>query len=525
VLHAKAVLRLRLERLWRLFRSSDKNTLAFAAAWLLCTVVALIPVWHQRMLPMLDTPDHLALARAWHDYRDPSSRIADFYLLRVRLVPYVMFYWLTHVLLYVVRIETANKLLLSAYLILFPLSVLSLARALGRSRWLALGGFAVAFNPGWIYGFSSYLLGTCFLFFGWAALIVWLEQGRRRAAVAVGVTTLLAYSSHVMAWTLFGAGAIGLLIIERRRWRRVLVAAAAMTPSLMLAALAWVQEKRAPAYMKYGEQFVAVWKDVPRSLIEFPKRVMELFPGNLDMWALATLAATTIALLVWPRRARPATPDAARRLGTLVAILGFAYLMLPYAIKQPMSWWYVAPRVPALMAPLLLLLPSANLDGWRCLAMAPVLAACLALPIKLTALYTDFNRRNFGFMRLVDRLPRGATTLVLARGLITGDPEVSGDAASSAPVYWHFMSWPMALKGGFSPYLFDQGIPVQPRPTTPHYNVARSDSLDFRSAPEFDYYLVHASSDARPEDRHVREEETLGAWTLYHRIALQSDEP
>jgi hypothetical protein len=277
--------------------------------------------------------------------------------------------------------------------------------------------------------------------------------------------------------------------------------------------------------MKYGEQFVGVWRDVPYSLFEFPKRVMELFPGNLDMWALTTLTLTTLVLLFWPRRPKNDAPDARRRLGTLVAILGFAYLMLPYAIKQPMSWWYVAPRVPALMAPLLLLLPSVNLDGWRCLVMAPVMAACLLLPIKLTALYTDFNRRNFGFMKLVDQLPRGALTLVLARGLITGDPEVSGDAASSAPVYWHFMSWPMALKGGFSPYLFDQGIPVQPRPTTPHYNVSRSDAIDFRVAPEFEYYIVHASSDARPEDRHVRELQTWGSWTLYHRIAPQTDEP
>lgn len=518
MLHADSVL--------RRLRTLDKNRLAFAAIWIALTVVALIPVWHRRMLPMLDTPDHLALARAWHDYRDPSSRIAEFYLLRVRLVPYVLFYWLTHVLSYVVRIEVANKLLLSAYLILFPLAVLSLARAIGRSRWLALGAFAIAFNPGWIYGFSSYLLGTCFVFLGWAALCRWLDGGRRRDAVAVGVTTILAYLAHVLAWTLFGAGAIALLALERRRWGRAVVAAAAMAPSLLLAAHAFFEERRAPAYMTHGSEFVAVWKDVPRSLLEIPKRVMELFPGNLDMWALATLAVTTLALLLlWPERARLPSPSTARRLGALLGVLGFAYLMLPYNIRQPMSWWYVAPRVPALMAPLVLLLPSARLTGRRPLVLVPLLAACVALPIKLTALYADFNRRNFGFMRLVDQLPRGAPTLVLARGLITGDPEASGDPASSAPVYWHFMSWPMALKGGVSPYLFDQGIPVQPRPGIPRYNVSRSDALDFKSAPEFEYYIVHVSSDLIPVDRHVREEMSLGAWTLYRRIAPQTDEP
>jgi hypothetical protein len=201
-----------------------------------------------------------------------------------------------------------------------------------------------------------------------------------------------------------------------------------------------------------------------------------------------------------------------------------AYVALPYSIKQPMSWWYVAPRLPALIAPLLLLLPSIELRRWRALVMAPAAVATLVLVIKLTTLYTDFNRRNIGFMRLVDRLPRGAATLVLARGLIVGDPESSGDPASSAPVYWHFMSWPMALHGAFSPYLFDQGIPVRPRPGTPHYNVAKTDALDFKSAPEFQYYLVHASSDTMVPDR-VRVVADDGAWTLYHRVAAASDEP
>src|SRR3954469_18658112 len=60
--------------------------------WIALTVVALVPVWHQRMLPMLDTPNHLALIRGWHSFHDPSYKIADYYKLRVRPVPYFLFY-------------------------------------------------------------------------------------------------------------------------------------------------------------------------------------------------------------------------------------------------------------------------------------------------------------------------------------------------------------------------------------------------------------------------------------------------
>ena len=117
---------------------------------------------------------------------------------------------------------------LSRYLILFPLSILALARALKRSPWLALAGFALAFNQNWIYGFSSYLMGTCFMFFSLALLIRWLDGGDRwRALVVLGVSTVLAYFGHVMPWFCFGLCAIALLLQSARsggagcgpRWR------------------------------------------------------------------------------------------------------------------------------------------------------------------------------------------------------------------------------------------------------------------------------------------------------------------
>jgi hypothetical protein len=494
----------------------------FIAVWCALTIAALVPVWHQRMLPMLDTPDHLALARAWHSYGDPSYRIAEHYLLRLRVVPYMAFYGLLHLLLYVSSIEVANKLILSLYLVVFPLSVLSLARALGRSRWLALGAFALAFNPGWIYGFSSYLLGTACVFFGLAALARWLDEGRPRDAALLCATTLLAYFAHVMAWALFGVAALALVAVELRRLRRCAIACALMAPSLLPAAWAWLQEKHEHAYMNRGDHLVAVWRGLSVSFLEFPKRILELFPGPLDMCVLATLAATTLALLVWPRP--PSDERGTRRLGAMLGVLAVAYLALPYHIRKPMEWWYVSPRLPALMAPLILLLPAIELPRRRAWVMAPAALAFLVLVTHLTRLYGDFNRRNIGFMRLVDKVPRGSAALVLARGLIAGDAESSSDPATSAPVYWHFMSWPMALKGGFSPYLFDQGIPVRPRPGLPYHNVAKTDVLDFGKAPEFEWYIVRNTEGSLPADR-VRIEAVDGDWTLYHRFAGAGDEP
>jgi hypothetical protein len=491
--------------------------------WCLLTVMALVPVWHQRMLPLLDTPDHLALARAWHDYHDPSY----YYTLRVRLVPYILFYGLIHALLFVCKIEIANKLVLSAYLILFPLSLLALARALGRSPWLALGAFALAFNPGWIYGFTSYVLATCFTFFGWALLVRALDEARPRWLLGLAAVAVMAYLGHVLAWALFGLGAIALLLGEVRNWRRGLWAALALLPSLLLALWTIVEERADRAYTRTGDELVAKWWPLGKQLAYVPKRMMEIFPGSFDMVVLATLMLTTAGLLLWrgPREQSPRAQAGTRRLLLLVGVLAVAYLALPYNISQPMSWWYVGARVPALVAPLLLLLPASAPAGRRRWLLLPTVAACVALPLVLASLYGDFSRRNVGVLKLAEKVPRGARVMVLARGLIHGDPELSADRSSSTPTYWHFMSWPMALRGGMSPYLFDQGIPVRPRPGLPRYDAKKTDLLTTSRAPEFDYYILHGPPEVAIADRRVHQIDSWGEWTLWRRQAPQTDDP
>lgn len=495
--------------------------------WILLTGVALYPVWHQRLLPMLDTPNHLALARGWHNYHDPAYQIAKYYALRIRPVPYLLFYASIHALMFVFPIEIANKIFLSAYLILFPISVLSLGLALRRSPWLALGAFPLAFNPNWIYGFSSYLMGTCFMFFSFAALIVFLRRGQARYAWVVLICCLLAYFAHILAWFVFGLGAIALLILHRRQLRRASVAAAAMAPSLILAIWSFVEERRQPSFLARGKEWNGVWRDFPTSVIEFPRRVLEIFPGDLDMAVLLVLAATVAGLCLWKGTHAPGADERERKqIPLLLLVFGLAYLSLPYQFLMPMAWWYVAPRMPSIMAPFLLLWPGGRLSPRQRWLLVPVLIAGLILPLKLGSLYRDFSRRNAGFMRLVKSVPLGSTVFVVVRGMMGGyNAESSGDAASSGPVYWHFSSWPMALRGGFSPYLFDQGIPLRPKHSLRAPPLKSWDTFVIREAPEFDYYLVRDPDEAMERDPALKSVERVGDWVLFRRAYDFSDEP
>jgi len=285
-------------------------------------------------------------------------------------------------------------------------------------------------------------------------------------------------------------------------------------------------------YFRSKGVFAATWRDFPTSVMEFPRRILEIFPGAWDAVALGLLAGVAVALYLLrevDEKSKVETPAdlAHRRVKAFLWLLGLAYLSIPYEITKPFSWWFVSPRVPPIMMLLIPLLPSRPIIGrWRWL-MAPVVLAALILPVRLTQLYRAFSVRNAGFMRLVSEVPLGAPCLVLLNNLVVHSPkfeEKSGDPASSAPVYWHFPSWPMALRGGYSAYVFDQGIPVRPKNKLASPAWIDTAAFHIRQAPDYEYYLAYSSPqlDREPGLEVIDE---AGAWTLYHRRVAHSDEP
>jgi hypothetical protein len=334
-----------------------------------------------------------------------------------------------------------------------------------------------------------------------------------------------------MPWFCFGLCAIALLILHWRKWRRALWAALAMLPSVGFAMAAYIEERHAHSYFKRGDDLSSLegkWHDFPQLLAEFPGRVMELFPGNADrnMLIVLFIALIVICFLDGTHR-EDETRTEARQPWLILWVLFFAYGLLPYTITRPMSWWYVSPRVPSMMAPVIALLPATRFERWKKLLLVPVVLVAIALPFTLVKLYRSFSARNAGFMRLVEETPRGARVLVVVRGMMRGpgSEELSGDPATSAPVYWHFSSWPMALHGGYAPYVFDQGIPIVPKFKLQQPSWTQTDLFEMRQAPEFDYYIVRSPSDDMEREPSLKVTERFGEWVLLKRIHKLTEEP
>jgi hypothetical protein len=485
--------------------------------WSALVIVQLFPLFNNRVLPMLEAPRDLAIARVWHSAGSADWHISDYYTPQFRLWPGTLAYYLLHLFLYALPIEAAHKLLLAIYIIVFPLSVAVLARALGRSAWLGLLAFLLVFNRTFMFGYSGALLGGALVFLTLAVLIDHLETGRHQVLLAL--LSILTFLANLATFAVFLVAAAGLIALARRRLRSTLLA---LGPMLALS-VAFALDEGGERVL--GDDWVATFKDFPALIGEFPKRVLDVMPGSMDMKLFALLGATVVVLCIWKGVRDRQAPD--RRLLVILLALFCGYSLLPWDFKEPFAEQAYAARLAPFLAAGLLLLPRRPLLGAQRLILLPVIAASVYVPIRLSKIYRDFSRRNSGFLRLAHDVPRGSRTIVLIAGLRYSRESIDlvTDAAAPGAVFWNWGGWPLALQGGYAPYVLEKTPFVRvdkrliaPKPPAP-------DRVPLRQVPHFDFYFTRGVAEAFDREPALHIVDQFGDWTLLKRVYELSDEP
>jgi hypothetical protein len=158
----------------------------------------------------------------------------------------------------------------------------------------------------------------------------------------------------------------------------------------------------------------------------------------------------------------------------------------------------------------------------------PLLVAAVAMPLKLTRVYQQFNRRNVPFVRLEHQIPKGAPALVLVRMRYGSEAiDLPQDPAASGAVFWHWSEWPLAHGGGYSPFLDERAslvecIGEERKPTT---GAGAWEGFDLRAISGYEYYVVRAAPDSMSRQPALKVLDQFGEWTLFRRIYDVSDEP
>ena len=181
-------------------------------------ILQLVPIWSVHYLPTVDGPSHVYNAWVLHELVSGRSAFLS-QTFRVNWSPQPN--WIGSavmaLLMTIVPATIAEKIFVSAIVLLFSLAMWLYAGAVDRRRAIA-AFLALPFTYNWLLqaGFYNFSIGVAMAFITIA--IWWRRRDQPNATTIVSVALLLivCYFAHPMA-VLFACGAIGLMWLTTHR--------------------------------------------------------------------------------------------------------------------------------------------------------------------------------------------------------------------------------------------------------------------------------------------------------------------
>lgn len=474
-------------------------------AWIFALICGVAPLWATQALPLVDLPQHLHLISVLHRLDDASTLYPEIFARRPELTPYLGYYYAVSLLNWLMPLELANRVFLSAYVVGLPLSLAFLLRTFKRPAWPALLALPFAYGDSFAWGFINYCasLPLALLTCGFFVRAIEDAPRRRTWALALGASLVAVLLFHVQAFAWLGVALPFLLLTtpapEGKTWRARVPALVGVMPGVILFVL-WIglrvgqPQEIAPGqpWRSWGpmlsqenlgwktfEQNVGEFISVPRSptggvdltQTSFPI-LAGITPDGSDQRAvrLVFLVALGVMLLgLWravgaavissraakSRRLAAALrglfttpaeegPIARWRIVGLMGLAAVLYLALPFDIRGYM--YYLNTRYAHLLAALLVCSVPALPELWGRRLVYLGAATALVLMLPLRSAFQAFDQES----KALTELARSAGPKPRVMGLIFA----TGSRAVTHPVYLHASAVVARERGGLTNFSF-----------------------------------------------------------------------
>jgi hypothetical protein len=160
----------------------------------------LVPVWAFSFFPSQDGPVHVETANILRQYHAPERVLfRTFYTLNTEPEPNLLSHWLMAGLLFLFPPLVTEKLLVSLYVILFPVSVRYALKAIdSRARFLSV--LAFPFVLSWLLhmGFFNFCLSVALYFFVAGYWMRRRDGFSARSVLALATLMTMLYFAHVI---------------------------------------------------------------------------------------------------------------------------------------------------------------------------------------------------------------------------------------------------------------------------------------------------------------------------------------
>ena len=435
----------------------------------LLIAIHLVPIWIVERYPSQDGASHLFQAWALHGYAS-SELLREHFVLNLTPFPNWGCYALLQPLLAFAAPATAEKLLLTLYVVAFPLSYFWLLDSVHPGRRLSgFVVFAFVFNYSLQLGLYSFCLGVplCFYVLGsWWRHRDALGGGK---ALALGGLLVLTYLAQVdtVFLTLAALGILALVTARRANFASRLRLCVAVLP--VCALLVWYlfgqQLTPSPSFEPTGRIAYLVNQDWLVSTAG--QRIV----GWLITGLLGVLAIVTVRARLRPGACKLVPADAFVVVST-VLLLGI--MVLP---NNTMSGGLLIPRISLFTVPLLLVALAPALVGGPRRALIVALVTIVALQWGMTVSYV--LRASRDLEEFVSGLP-----VIERKGLIwpvTGRSRPLDTVSNLSPIV-HAGNWYAIESGGVNV--------VNYHATSANFPVLERRKFDPQNPPAGSLYLI-----------------------------------
>ncbi len=468
------------------------------------------PLWASQAIPLVDLPQHLHLISVLHRLDDASTLYPEYFARRPQLTPYLGYYYLVSGLNWLLPLETANRVFLSAYVAGLPLSLAFLLRSLKRPAWPSLLALPFAYGDSLAWGFINFCAALPLAFLTCGLFVRAIEDAPRRRqwglALAMALIAVLLFHVQVFAWL---GLALPLLLFTTpapalgQGWKaRINERAAALwgvVPGVLLF-LAWVGLRFGqPAEIAPGQPWKSwgpllspenlAYKSFAQNKAEFIPTLSGMLRDGSDALAvnlafgLAGLAVG--AALVTGRDTREG-PIARWRLVGLAALAVGLYFALPFDIRGYM--YYLNTRYAHLAAALVVCVVPPLKPRPAQLALLLAAGVALATAVPLWKGFSAFDAEG----QTLSQLAKYAGDRPKVMGLIFN----TGSAAVTHPVWLHASTVIAKERGGVTNFSFavtpHSPLMYRDEKTPPTFaSEWHPESMDWQSQGRFyDHFLI-----------------------------------
>lgn len=486
---------------------------------------------------MVDLPQHLALVNILRNYANPALDYARTYSLHLLPQHNVLHLFTSYALSFLFGIEGANRIFLSAGIILLPLAMLHLLKTCDAPREFVFLSFPFIYNLNLLWGFVNAALAIPLVLFLLSKEIRWL--GRNEESVSrkveksksplapmllLSVLFILIFLAHSLM--LLASIVFYLAVLLASGGRRRGLALIPLLPVLLLA-LPW-----------YALSFAGGSTDLLNALLsgsavaDYLSRPFQFLANigfraddvSVFVYVLVIVSAFSVIVAQVARNRFRSLFQGGLLMPSVLALVGLAgYLLFPGAVTQA---WYLNQRLTVFCCLFLVLLAAAVVPGiWGQRTRFPswLLASMLLVNVvsggNTLYRFIAFDREERPLARLLAPLEPGRKLVGLPYNLRT-TPDLTG-----YEVFMHASCYYQVFKRGYPGFSFASFpfSPVQYRESNRFLKPGYEWSPWYAVFPEgwqdYDYVLVHGRP--RPPTSESLERLKLvasaGAWSLYAR--------